>query len=81
MTQLRFFYLDCPLTPSASVSPVWPEVRQSVLRVVDFMEDNFGVDVKHVDAPFVDYYRDVVGDRGDCLDIRDNGEDDEEGRL
>ncbi|TRY76267.1 hypothetical protein TCAL_10151 [Tigriopus californicus] len=42
LTQLKFFYVDESIG-SNLVSPVAPEVRQALFRVIDFLEDNFGV--------------------------------------
>ena len=33
------------------VSPVSPEVRQAVFKVVDYLEDHFGIDIKPISFP------------------------------
>eukprot|EP00094_Tigriopus_californicus_P010523 TCALIF_10151-PA protein Name:"Similar to FAAH2 Fatty-acid amide hydrolase 2 (Homo sapiens)" AED:0.16 eAED:0.16 QI:0/0.42/0.25/0.75/0.57/0.75/8/46/523 len=50
LTQLKFFYVDESIG-SNLVSPVAPEVRQALFRVIDFLEDNFGVQVQRLKLP------------------------------
>lgn len=50
VTQLKFFYVDEGIG-SNLVSPVAPEVRQALFRVIDFLEDNFGVQVQRLKLP------------------------------
>ena len=43
--RVRYFYLDCVIGNSF-VCPLNPEVRQSLFRVVDFLEDNYCLRVR-----------------------------------
>jgi hypothetical protein len=47
LTQLKYFYLDCAIG-SSLVSPVSPEISQCLFRVIDFLEDTYGVQVHPV---------------------------------
>ena len=50
LTKCKFFYLTSHVGGNA-VSPVEPEVRHAIQRVVDYLEDNFGVTVKPLHIP------------------------------
>ena len=47
LSKLRYFYLDEAIG-GPMVSPLSPEVRQGILRVINYLEDTYGVIVKPV---------------------------------
>ncbi len=79
LTRLRFFYLSHPLHPSILLSPVSPEVRQALQAVVDFLEDNYGVRVVHLESPLTGMAaveRDRQGRRSNLLQLALGNADD-----
>lgn len=50
LTKLRYFYLDTDVG-GAFVSPVDPEIRLAGQRVIDYLEDHYGVHVARLDIP------------------------------